>query len=94
VLQISFKSTGSVNPALAAAQIAWIGPLLGSIARPYGGKLADRFGGGRITMICFGAMTAAALILVAAGTIADGHANHKIETRSWPRSSPVSRCCS
>ena len=80
VLQISFKSTGSVNPALAAAQIAWIGPLLGSIARPYGGKLADRFGGGRITMICFGAMTVAALILVAAGTIADGHANHKIET--------------
>jgi NNP family nitrate/nitrite transporter-like MFS transporter len=80
VLQISFKSTGSVNPALAAAQIAWIGPLLGSIARPYGGKLADRFGGGRITTICFGLMIAASTVLVVAGTIADGHAKHKIET--------------
>jgi NNP family nitrate/nitrite transporter-like MFS transporter len=80
VLQISFTSAGSPNPALAAAQIAWIGPLLGSIARPYGGKLADRFGGGRITTICFGAMIASSVILVVAGTIADSHARHKIET--------------
>ncbi len=80
VLQISFKSTGVVNPALAAAQIAWIGPLLGSIARPFGGKLADRFGGGRITLACFAVMTAAAAVLVAAGTIADGHVNHRIES--------------
>ena len=80
VLQISFKSAGSTNPALAAAQIAWIGPLLGSIARPYGGKLADRFGGGRITTMCFGAMIAASAVLVAAGTIADGHAKHRIDS--------------
>lgn len=79
VLQISFKSAGSTNPALAAAQIAWIGPLLGSIARPYGGRLADRFGGGRITTMCFGAMIAASSILVAAGMIADGHARHRID---------------
>lgn len=80
VLQISFTSSGATNPALAAAQIAWIGPLLGSIARPYGGKLADKFGGGRITTICFTLMIASAAILVAAGTIADGHAQHRIET--------------
>jgi MFS transporter, NNP family, nitrate/nitrite transporter len=80
VLQISFKSAGSTAPALAAAQIAWIGPLLGSIARPFGGKLADRFGGGRITLACFALMTGAAAILVVAGTIADGHVKHKIES--------------
>ncbi len=80
VLQISFKSAGEPNPALAAAQIAWIGPLLGSVARPYGGKLADRFGGGRITLACFVLMTAAASILVVAGTIADGNPGHRIES--------------
>ncbi|MGV9712126.1 nitrate/nitrite transporter [Gordonia sp. NPDC003424] len=80
VLQISFKSSGAATPALAAAQIAWIGPLLGSIARPYGGKLADRFGGGRITLVCFGAMIASSAILVISGTVADGHPGHRIET--------------
>ena len=70
-----------VNPALAAAQIAWVGPLLGfSIAQPYGGKLADHFGGGRITMICFGAMTVAATILVATRNDRRRTHNHKIET--------------
>lgn len=80
VLQISFKSSGVGNAALAAAQIAWIGPLLGSIARPYGGKLADRFGGGRITFVCFLAMIASAAVLVISGMAADSHAHHKIGT--------------
>ncbi|MGV9858668.1 nitrate/nitrite transporter [Gordonia sp. NPDC003425] len=80
VLQISFKSSGSATPALAAAQIAWIGPLLGSISRPYGGKLADRFGGGRITLMCFAGMIASSTILVIAGMVADGHPNNKIES--------------
>ncbi|SKX83418.1 nitrite extrusion protein [Mycobacteroides abscessus subsp. abscessus] len=80
VLQISFKSSGVGNAALAAAQIAWIGPLLGSIARPFGGKLADRFGGGRITFLCFLAMIASASVLVISGMAADAHAHHKIGT--------------
>lgn len=80
VLALSFKSAGAHNPTLAAAQIAWIGPLLGSITRPIGGKLADRFGGGRITALCFALMIASASILVVAGTVADGHLKHKIET--------------
>ena len=80
VLQISFKSSGVGNAALAAAQIAWIGPLLGSIARPYGGKLADRFGGGRITFVCFLAMIASSVLLVISGMAADAHAHHKIGT--------------
>lgn len=81
VLNISYKSNGETvaAAALSAAQIAWIGPLLGSVFRPIGGKLADRFGGGKVTLMCFIAMIGSAAILVISGTIADGHAKHKIE---------------
>jgi MFS transporter, NNP family, nitrate/nitrite transporter len=76
VLQINFLAGGhnAAQAALHAAQIAFIGPLLGSIARPYGGKLADRIGGGRITMYTFIAMMVAAGILVVTGMIDDGAA--------------------
>ncbi|MFD8593899.1 nitrate/nitrite transporter [Kitasatospora sp. NPDC059646] len=55
VLQNQFGRT-----ALQAAQLTFLGPLLGSLARPLGGKLADRFGGARITLWNFAAMAAAA----------------------------------
>src|SRR5215213_4453250 len=74
VLQINFLAGGD-NPAQAAlhaAQIAFIGPLLGSIARPYGGKLSDRIGGGKVTLYTFIAMIFAAGILVATGVLDDG----------------------
>ncbi len=54
--------------ALHSAQIAFLGPLLGSVARPLGGMLADRIGGGRITFVTFAAMVAAAGLLVAANS--------------------------
>jgi MFS transporter, NNP family, nitrate/nitrite transporter len=38
---------------LQAAALTFIGPLLGSLARPAGGHLADRFGPARITLIGF-----------------------------------------
>ncbi|MBL8352891.1 MAG: MFS transporter [Burkholderiaceae bacterium] len=47
-----------------ALQLAWIGPLIGALARPLGGWLADRAGGARVTFWSFVAMalgTAAAL---------------------------------
>src|SRR6185312_13488956 len=46
VMQVNFMASGeSVKHAsLHAAQIAFVGPLLGSLARIYGGKLADRLG--------------------------------------------------
>ncbi|MEH3156912.1 MAG: NarK/NasA family nitrate transporter [Gordonia paraffinivorans] len=73
VLNISFTASGDPKPALAAAQIAWLGPLLGSLSRPIGGRLADKVGGGRVTMWCFAAMVAASAILVAAGTVSDSN---------------------
>jgi NNP family nitrate/nitrite transporter-like MFS transporter len=49
-----------------ALKIIFLGPLLGSIARPAGGWLADRWGGARITLATFVGMgTFAALVLVA-----------------------------
>jgi NNP family nitrate/nitrite transporter-like MFS transporter len=43
------------------ASLAFLGPLVGSIARPIGGKLADRLGGARVTFWNFLVMGLAAL---------------------------------
>src|SRR5262249_12729105 len=48
----------------ATANLAFLGPLVGSIARPIGGKLSDRLGGARLTYWNFVAMTLAALCLM------------------------------
>jgi NNP family nitrate/nitrite transporter-like MFS transporter len=73
VLQINFAAGGqtAAQAALHAAQIAFIGPLLGSLSRVYGGKLADRIGGGRVTLAVFAGMILAAGLLVAVGTLDD-----------------------
>ncbi|MFF9451307.1 nitrate/nitrite transporter [Streptomyces flaveolus] len=61
VLQTQFGRTP-----LQAAYLTFIGPLLGSLIRPLGGRLADRYGGARITLGNFVAMAAATAVLVAA----------------------------
>ncbi|MEL4318056.1 MFS transporter [Leifsonia sp. YIM 134122] len=48
----------------AAISLAFLGALVGSLARPYGGRLADRFGGARITMTAFAVMAAGAMLVV------------------------------
>ncbi len=67
VLQINFAAGGqtAAQASLHAAQIAFVGPLLGSLSRVYGGKLSDRIGGGRVTLAVFGGMILAAGMLVA-----------------------------
>lgn len=61
VLQTQFGRTP-----LQAAGVTFIGPLLGSLIRPVGGRLADRFGGARITLWNFVAMAAATGVVVLA----------------------------
>ncbi|MFJ9814317.1 nitrate/nitrite transporter [Streptomyces sp. NPDC101151] len=51
---------------LQAAYLTFIGPLLGSLIRPLGGRLADRFGGARITLWNYVGMAAATAVLVVA----------------------------
>ncbi|MEU9866161.1 MFS transporter, partial [Streptomyces sp. NPDC047971] len=53
VLQTQFGSSP-----LEAASYTFLGPLLGSFARPFGGRLADRWGGARVTAWTFVAMAA------------------------------------
>ncbi|RSN04302.1 MFS transporter [Nonomuraea sp. WAC 01424] len=48
----------SLFPDAPYAAVAFAGPLLGSLVRPVGGWLADRFGGGPVTMWTFAAMGA------------------------------------
>ncbi|MCY0938180.1 MFS transporter [Streptomyces sp. H34-S4] len=61
VLQTQFGRTP-----LQAASLTFIGPLLGSLIRPVGGALADRFGGAWITLGTFVAMAAATGVVILA----------------------------
>ncbi|NEK58322.1 NarK/NasA family nitrate transporter [Geodermatophilus sabuli] len=67
VLQNQF--TESFATPLAAAALTWLGPLLGSLIRPLGGSLADRFGGARITCWNFVAMAVGASIVWTASQV-------------------------
>ncbi|MFI2379134.1 MFS transporter [Streptomyces sp. NPDC018964] len=61
VLQSQFGSTP-----LQAASLTFLGPLLGSVSRPLGGRLADRWGGARVTLWAFAAMAAGIGVLLLA----------------------------
>ncbi|MGI5147510.1 MFS transporter [Plantactinospora sp. CA-294935] len=45
---------------LDAAYLTFLGPLVGSLIRPVGGHLADRYGGARVTLATFAAMAGGA----------------------------------
>ncbi|MEJ3656737.1 nitrate/nitrite transporter [Actinomycetes bacterium KLBMP 9759] len=64
VLQNQFGRTP-----LQAAAVTFIGPLLGSLIRPIGGRFADRFGGGRVTFWNFLAMVLATAVVIGASAI-------------------------
>jgi NNP family nitrate/nitrite transporter-like MFS transporter len=61
VLQTQFGRTP-----LESAYVTFIGPLLGSLIRPVGGRLADRYGGAKITLWNFVGMAAATAVIVVA----------------------------
>ncbi|GAB3586654.1 nitrate/nitrite transporter [Amycolatopsis endophytica] len=61
VLQNQFGRTP-----LQAAAVTFLGPLLGSLSRPAGGRLADRIGGARVTFWTFVSMAVMTAILVIA----------------------------
>ncbi len=64
VLQVQFKP--DYPTPIDAAYITFLGPLIGSLIRPVGGRLADRFGGARITFWNFVAMAVAASLVLTA----------------------------
>ncbi|MBC2907254.1 nitrate/nitrite transporter [Streptomyces cupreus] len=61
VLQTQFGRTP-----LQAAYVTFIGPLLGSLIRPVGGWLADKYGGAKITLWNYVAMAAATSVIIVA----------------------------
>jgi NNP family nitrate/nitrite transporter-like MFS transporter len=46
------------------AYFAFLGALVGSLTRPFGGWLADRFGGARVTLAAFAAMVGLTLAVI------------------------------
>jgi MFS transporter, NNP family, nitrate/nitrite transporter len=76
VLQIDFMADGNsaAQASLHAAELGFIGPLLAALARIYGGRLADRIGGSRVTLAVFIAMVFATGLVIAASTVDDHHA--------------------
>ncbi|MGV0042763.1 MFS transporter [Mycobacterium colombiense] len=80
VLQHNFTTAGESHgqASLHAAEIAFIGPLLGSLARIVGGKVSDRFGGGRVTLTVFIAAIIAGGFLVGVSMQADTANDHGV----------------
>ncbi len=61
-----FPEFSSFQVGSAALSLAFLGALVGSVARPFGGRAADRFGGAVVTVVAFGVMAigASAVLLV------------------------------
>ncbi|MFG3229598.1 nitrate/nitrite transporter [Kitasatospora sp. NPDC048194] len=64
VLQVQFHAR--FDTPVKAAALTFLGPLLGSLLRPVGGRLADRYGGARVTLATFAAMGAGTAVVLAA----------------------------
>lgn len=60
----TFTGYSAFQLGTATISLAFLGPLVGSLARPFGGKLADRCGGARITLGALGVMATVTVGLV------------------------------
>jgi NNP family nitrate/nitrite transporter-like MFS transporter len=64
VLTVQFKA--DFDTPIKAAYLTFLGPLVGSLIRPVGGAMSDRFGGAKVTFWNFVAMAAAASTVLVA----------------------------
>ncbi|MED7948847.1 nitrate/nitrite transporter [Streptomyces sp. BE303] len=64
VLQVQFHH--QFDTPIKAAYLTFLGPLLGSLVRPIGGRMADRWGGAKVTLGTFVLMAAGAGLVLAA----------------------------
>ena len=51
-----FPNYSTIKIGIVGVGLAFLGPLVGSLARPYGGRLADKFGGAYMTVGAFAVM--------------------------------------
>ncbi|MEY2848877.1 MAG: hypothetical protein RI885_1542 [Actinomycetota bacterium] len=59
-----FPTFSTFTVGSASLGLAFLGALVGSLSRPFGGRLADRFGGAAITVCAFAVMALGALLVV------------------------------
>ena len=59
-----FPEFSTLSIGTASVSLAFLGALTGSLARPYGGKLADRIGGAKMTIAAFGLMIVATVAVI------------------------------
>ena len=67
VLQVQFAST--FDTPVKAASVTFLGPLIGSLIRPVGGRLADAIVGSFVTFWTFVAMACAATVVITASQL-------------------------
>ena len=60
----TFPSFSHLPLGTATITLAFLGPLVGSLSRPYGGKMADRHGGARITVLALATMALITALVV------------------------------
>ncbi|MBT2501050.1 MFS transporter [Curtobacterium sp. ISL-83] len=59
-----FPAFSAFGVGTATLSLAFLGALVGSLARPIGGRLADRFGGTSVTIVSFVVMAAGAIAVI------------------------------
>jgi len=59
-----FPEFSTIGVGTVALSLAFLGPLVGSLARPYGGRMADRMGGARMTVSAFASMAVITLTMI------------------------------
>lgn len=76
IMHLEFRADGedAGQASLHAAALSFIGPLVAAAARIYGGRLADRCGGSRVTLAVFAAMVPATGLVLAMTILDDHHA--------------------
>lgn len=67
VLQVQFSST--FDTPVKAASVTFLGPLIGSLIRPVGGRLADAIAGSFVTFWTFVAMSCGAIVVIVASQL-------------------------
>jgi len=61
LIKDQFPAYSTIDLGIVGVGLAFLGPLVGSLVRPFGGRLADRVGGAYVTVSAFAVMVAATL---------------------------------
>lgn len=77
---VAFTSPNPNGPS--ALMFAWVGPFIGALIRPVGGRIADKFGGSKITQVV--SMIMLISVLAAAYFMTEAYKSTTPEIYFWP----------